>query len=158
MGDDDRVWLNEIIWFWYHHAISYAIRINNRVLAQAYAEKALLFQDYHQPTNRITKLLWFLTRDRVGDAAEWIEIDPEHSDYQTGIDLLDEYRSRGGFFPNELSSTDPRNNVALGHCAQCGWIGSVTFVRGAEERHGAYTELEIAHAVLCTGKTLFAER
>ena len=39
LSESDREWWSEILWFWYHHAVSYAIwRARDRALAQAYSE------------------------------------------------------------------------------------------------------------------------
>ena len=57
LSDYDRVWWREILWFWHHHAISFAVwGRKDKILAQAYAGKALDFQADDHP-NRITMLL-----------------------------------------------------------------------------------------------------
>lgn len=91
LGESDRMWRDEILWFWYHHAVSCE---RNRIQAQAYAAKALELQGNDHP-NRITKLLWFLTHDRVYEAKEWVAKIPTDSvECQTGLDTIREYEER----------------------------------------------------------------
>lgn len=98
LEEHDREWHQEILWFWYHHAISYAIwKAKDRHLAQTYADSALKL---HSNTNRITKLLWFLVYDKVAEAREWMNtapIDADEVEHANGLDLIIEYE-RGEFF------------------------------------------------------------
>ncbi len=91
--ESDREWWSEILWFWYHHAVSCE---RSRIKAQSYAAKALELQGDDHP-NRITKLLWFLTHDRVDEAKRWVAEAPPDTDrieHQTGLDLIREYEQR----------------------------------------------------------------
>lgn len=93
LNESDRMWLNEILWFWYHHAISCE---RNRIQAQAYATKALELQTKNHP-NRITKLLWFLVYDKVTEAKQWMADAPPDKDeieHQNGLDLIHEYEEQ----------------------------------------------------------------
>jgi hypothetical protein len=91
LGESDRMWRDEILWFWYHHAVSCE---RNRVQAQAYATKALELQSDDHP-NRITKLLWLLTHDNVGEAKKWVaKISTDSVEHQTGMDLIEAYEER----------------------------------------------------------------
>lgn len=93
LDETDRVWRNEILWFWHHHAISCE---RSRSRAQAYADKALALQGEDHP-NRITRLLWFLVYDRVKEAKMWMANSPPDADpieYQTGLDTISEYERR----------------------------------------------------------------
>lgn len=106
LGESDREWCSEILWFWYHHAVSYAIwRARDRALAQAYASKALALQAECQPPehgqqNWLTKLLWFLVHDNVAKAKQWMAEMPSGADpveHANGLELIKEYE-RGEFF------------------------------------------------------------
>ncbi len=106
LDEADRKWYFEILWFWYHHAVSYAIwRAKDRTLAQAYADKALILQAECQPPeygqqNWLTKLLWFLVHDKVIEAKQWMAEMPADADdveRASGFDLISEYE-RGEFF------------------------------------------------------------
>ena len=93
LNESDRMWRDEILWFWYHHAVSCE---RNRVQAQTYATKALELQGDDHP-NRITRLLWFLTYDKVDEAKQWLVEAPAEADEvedQTGLDTIREYEQR----------------------------------------------------------------
>lgn len=96
LTEEDREWWHEIMWFWYHHAVSSAIwRQKDRALAQRYATKALEFQSQDHP-NRITRLLWYLVHDQLAEAKIWVR-DTKGIERQTGDELVVEYE-RGEFF------------------------------------------------------------
>ena len=106
LDEADREWYSEILWFWYHHAVSYAIwRVKDRKLSQAYADKALALQVECQPPehgqqNWLTKLLWLLVHDKVTEAKQWMAEMPADADgveRTNGFDLISEYE-RGEFF------------------------------------------------------------
>lgn len=102
----ENEWRSEILWFWYHHAISYAIwKAKDRLLAQVYAIRALGFQAVSQPRekghrNRLTELFWHLVYDRVSEAKQWMAEMPPGADpveHANGLELIKEYE-RGEFF------------------------------------------------------------
>ncbi|MFQ5752961.1 MAG: hypothetical protein ACE5HI_13290 [bacterium] len=101
----------EILWFWYHHAISCAIwRYQNKEAAQLYSQKALEYQEGDHP-NHITRLLYFLVRDKLKEAknlAQTIEEDPEKT---TAQDLIKEYENRGfsKISPDRYGSLNSQN-------------------------------------------------
>ena len=106
LDEADREWHSEILWFWYHHAVSYAIwRARDRALAQTYADKALALQTECQPPeqgqpNWLTRLLWLLVHDKVVEAKKWMAEMPADADgveRANGFELISEYE-RGGFF------------------------------------------------------------
>lgn len=98
LSEEDRIWWHEIMWFWYHHAISCAIwKIKDKQLAQFYADKALELQMSDHP-NKITKLLWFLVHDKLAEAKEYIETEKFISyELETAKATLKEYEN-GEFF------------------------------------------------------------
>ncbi len=93
LPERERVWAQEILWFWYHHAISCAIwRYKDKIAARAFAAKALEYQTSDHP-NKITQLLFLLVHDRVDEAEEWaegIEKEPERS---SAISLVNEWKT-----------------------------------------------------------------
>lgn len=110
LTEKEAEWRQEILWFWYHHAISCAIwEKNDREAAKLYAEKALEVKPV-DAKNQITQLLYFLVHDKVKEAEEWIENIPdrfrkfsdkepseenpelENPEKNTGEELLAEYK------------------------------------------------------------------
>ena len=104
LSEDDSIWWHEILWFWYHHAISCAVlKRKDRALAQQYAARAIELQPDDHP-NQITELLFLLVHDRLQEAKEMAEHmptpeeDPEVGiERQSALDLVALYE-RGEFF------------------------------------------------------------
>ncbi len=97
LTEDENEWRDEILWFWYHHAISCAIwRHKDKNVAQIYSARALEFQSEDHP-NKITKLFYFLTRDQLDEAEKWAETITEEPEKGTSRDLIAQYR-RGEFY------------------------------------------------------------
>jgi hypothetical protein len=98
LTEDEKEWRQEIIWFWYHHAISCASRrYNDKEAAQRYAVKALEMQPEDHP-NKITRLLFYLVHDRVEEAEEWIAaLAPDDEEKDTAESLLHDYKEIGFF-------------------------------------------------------------
>jgi hypothetical protein len=102
LEESERSWYFEVLWFWYHHAVSCTSWVTDRSLAQAYATKALALQEECQPEsfgqpNRITRLLWLLVHDKVDQAREWIANKPAGADeveHKNGLELIEEYEQR----------------------------------------------------------------
>ncbi|MCK4918398.1 MAG: hypothetical protein KAS02_01270, partial [Candidatus Pacebacteria bacterium] len=68
---DEVFWIRNILWSWYHHAISCAIwRYHNKKKAQEYSKKALEYQFGNHP-NKITKLFYLLTHNKLREAEIW---------------------------------------------------------------------------------------
>jgi len=96
LNEEEACWRNEILWFWYHHAISCAIHKKDKTAAQFFAETALLIQDNNHP-NMITKLLYLLVHDDVEEAEKWITSIREEPEKTTACELLEDYRKKGFF-------------------------------------------------------------
>lgn len=62
---DELEWRQEILWFWYHHAISCARWKGDKEAALHFSEVALELQTDEHP-NQITKLLYFFSPWRAG--------------------------------------------------------------------------------------------
>ena len=99
-----KFWVNQIIWFWYHHAISCARGMyRSPTRALAFAEIALTYQDRLQPghPNRITRLLYLLLSKKSHEARKWIDSGPPDWDIaerETAEYLMKEYMD-GRFEP-----------------------------------------------------------
>jgi hypothetical protein len=97
LTDDEIDWRQEILWFWYHHAISCAIwRYRDRETAKNYVAKALDYQPAEHP-NQITRLFDFLVNDKVAEAEQWAESIKEEPEKSTASLLVEEYKE-GKFF------------------------------------------------------------
>ena len=93
LNSDDRMWWYEIIWFWYHHAVSAAIRKQDKARARYFACVALAYQGEDHP-NRITRLLWLLVHDQLAEARRWVfECKKLGPDHETEVDILEDYES-----------------------------------------------------------------
>lgn len=98
LTEDEKEWRQEIVWFWYHHAISCAVwRYNDREAAQEYAQKALEIQPADHP-NQITRLLFYLVHDMVLEAEAYVAALPDnHDEKETAVSLLEDYKVTGFF-------------------------------------------------------------
>jgi hypothetical protein len=102
LAENEREWRREIIWFWYHHAISCAIgRYKSRKDAQEFSRKALMWQDADHP-NKITRLLDYLVHDDVKGAREWAHRIDEEPEKTTAQNLLQKYEANQFFEGNEF--------------------------------------------------------
>jgi hypothetical protein len=93
LNKQERRWCQEILWFWYHHAISCAIwKKKDKAKARLYAEVALKLQPDAHP-NKITRLLFFMTHDRISDAENFVRSIREGDDEKaTAESLIADYR------------------------------------------------------------------
>ena len=94
LPEEEQFWRQEILWFWYHHAISCAIWKKDKEKAAEYSNKALELQDENHP-NKITKILSLLVNDKIKEAEEFVktvEIDKEEAE-----GLIEDYKE-GKFF------------------------------------------------------------
>ena len=98
LTEDEKEWRQEIVWFWYHHAISCAIwRYKDKEMAQRYATKALEIQPQGHP-NKITRLLFYLAHDRLEDANAWVAtLDSDDEELDTAESLIRDYIEIGFF-------------------------------------------------------------
>ena len=97
LTEEEREWRQEILWFWYHHAISCAVWMyKDKEAAQKYSTSALENQPAVHP-NKITKLLDLLVHDKLDDAEKWAEEITEEPEKSTATSLVSDYK-QGGFF------------------------------------------------------------
>jgi hypothetical protein len=99
LDEKDKQWWREIMWFWYHHAISSALRMSGdrmiaQILAQTFATRALEFQDADHP-NKITRLLYLLVHGQVREAEEWWGRYPskDEVEHETGLELIEDTKN-----------------------------------------------------------------
>ncbi len=99
LSEDDREWRREILWHWYHHAISHAMRnVKDRtfakILAQAFATHALELQGENHP-NKITRLLYHLVHDEIERAEAWWTLHPstDEVEHKSGLDLIEDAKA-----------------------------------------------------------------
>jgi len=102
LDERERKWVQiNILWMWYHHAISCALwQYGDKKKALEYSGVALKLQPDNHP-NKITRLFYFLIRDDIKSAEEWqksITEEPEKSTAEYNIRLY----KRGDFFKPEI--------------------------------------------------------
>ncbi|MEK7639389.1 MAG: hypothetical protein AAB388_04485 [Patescibacteria group bacterium] len=98
LGEEERDWCREILWFWHHHAISCAAWKNDRSVACFHAEKALSYQEADHP-NQITQLLFFIAHDRLEEAKSWAATITGDVEGPTAVDLITWYEQGLYFGP-----------------------------------------------------------
>ncbi len=101
LDSKEKLWLSRILWLWYHHAISCALwKYGDTGMARFFAKKALFLQEDNHP-NRVTYLLYLLTRGEY-DLAEYYAIYANISKIEipTIQQILNKYRE-GSFFRKE---------------------------------------------------------
>ena len=80
-----------ILYLWYHHAISNAIKKKNKEKAIYFAEQALNYQP-KDSTNKITKLLYLILTGNLEEADKYIQ-EIEGYQKETAETLLKESKS-----------------------------------------------------------------
>ncbi len=94
---DELLEISDIFWFWYHHAIGTALWLyGDKEEAQRFSAEALAAQTFDNP-NQITRLLYYLTRDDLEKAEEWLGSITNKSEKNTARGLIDFYKA-GNFF------------------------------------------------------------
>lgn len=94
---EEKKCCSEILWFWYHHAISFAVfQMKDKAKAIICAQKALDLQAKDNP-NQITRLLYLLVNDKVNEAEEWAKEIKDEVEKQTAKQLIEQYK-KGYFF------------------------------------------------------------
>lgn len=97
----EKKWIKNLLWMWYHHAISCALsQYGDKKAALEYSKIALDIQPANHP-NKITQLLYFLVRDEIKNAEKWqklITTEPE----KTTADYCIKLYKQGDFFKREI--------------------------------------------------------
>lgn len=92
LTEEEREWVQETLWFWYHHAISCAIRKGDKATAQKMAEKAVDIQPKNHP-NQITQLLYYLVHDNLEGARVYAKDIQDEMEQDTAEFLMKSYES-----------------------------------------------------------------
>lgn len=109
-NEEEKEWVQEIIWFWYHHAISCAVwRYKDKDAAKRYANKALEYQSADHP-NKISKLLYFLVNDKFEDAEKWVDQITEEPEKSTAISLIQDFK-KGDLFNVDIEKNNDLLNL-----------------------------------------------
>ena len=90
LTEEEQEWRQEILWFWYHHAISCAIWKKDREKAIEYSEKALSLQDKDHP-NKITRILNLLVNEKLDEAEQFLKT--IETDRDTVEALIESYKN-----------------------------------------------------------------
>lgn len=96
LTEEEREWRDEILWFWYHHAISVTDWKRDKVKMRLFSTKALEFQDN---PNILTRVMYFLAHDQVGDAEQWLDSRKGDPDEETAKEMIDNYKKFGWLWP-----------------------------------------------------------
>jgi hypothetical protein len=92
LADSEKEWRSNILWFWYHHAISCAIwRYKDKLKARNFSAKALEFQSATHP-NKITRLFYLLLNNRMDEAEKWGAVITNEPEKTTAKRLVAEYK------------------------------------------------------------------
>ena len=97
LSEEEKKCRQDILWLWYHHAISYAIwHYTDKKKARRYSLKALKYQGKDHP-NKITRLFYFLTRDKLSKAEKLIKSMKRCPDKSVAMKLVKFYKE-GGYY------------------------------------------------------------
>lgn len=92
LTEEEVEWRQEILWFWYHHAISCALsRYKDREKAREFSAHALKIQPENHP-NKITKLLDLLVNDKLEESEEFVVTITDEPEKGTAEFLIEEYK------------------------------------------------------------------
>jgi hypothetical protein len=94
LTDAEKEWKDEILWFWYHHAISCAVwRYKDKEAAKAMTARARVLQGEDHP-NQITKLFELLLEDRLEEAEVFVPTIPNEVERESAYELVEEYKNK----------------------------------------------------------------
>jgi hypothetical protein len=92
LTEDEKEWRNEILWFWYHHAISCANWKQEKEKMKEFSAKALQYQDN---PNILTRTMFLLAHDRMDEAEEWVQSKEGDDDHENAVTMINEYKEHG---------------------------------------------------------------
>ncbi|MST04029.1 MAG: hypothetical protein EXS49_00460 [Candidatus Pacebacteria bacterium] len=95
LTEEEKEWRSEILWFWYHHAISCANWKRDKEKMKLFSEKALEYQDNNP--NILTRTMFFLAHDQIEKAEEWVVSKIEDPDHDTATEIIANYKKNGFF-------------------------------------------------------------
>jgi hypothetical protein len=101
LTEEEVEWRNEILWFWYHHAISVAHNNKDKEKMKFFSTKALEYQDDNPAHNPLTRTMYLLSHDKIKEAEDWLDSKKGHPDEEYGREIIDYYKKNGWFWPTE---------------------------------------------------------
>jgi hypothetical protein len=98
LTEDEKEWRKEILWFWYHHAISVAGWKRDKEKMKVFSEKAM---EYEDPSNMLTRTMYLLAHDRIEEAEEWADSKAGDVDEDTAREMIENYKKIGWLWSME---------------------------------------------------------
>ena len=95
LTEDEREWREEILWFWYHHAISCANWKKDKEKMKEFSQKALEYQGNNP--NILTRTMFLLAHDNIEEAEEWVQSKEGDDDHKTALEFIENYKKFGFF-------------------------------------------------------------
>jgi len=95
LTEDEREWREEILWFWYHHAISCANWKKDKEKMKEFSQKALEYQGNNP--NILTRTMFLLAHDNIKEAKEWVQSKEGDEDHGTALEFIENYKKFGFF-------------------------------------------------------------
>lgn len=95
LTEDEREWREEILWFWYHHAISCANWKKDKEKMKEFSQKALEYQGNNP--NILTRTMFLLAHDQIEEAEEWVQSKEGDEDHGTALEFIENYKEFGFF-------------------------------------------------------------
>jgi hypothetical protein len=93
LTEDEKEWRNEILWFWYHHAVSCANWKQDKDKMKEFSAKALEYQDNNP--NILTRTMFLLAHDKIEEAEEWVNSKEGDLDHENAIEMIKQYKEHG---------------------------------------------------------------
>lgn len=98
LTEDEKEWRDEILWFWYHHAISCSDWKRDKEKMKEYSAKALEYQDN---PNILTRTMYLLSHDKIDLAQDWVKSQDGDLDVGTAEEMINNYKTLGWLWPHE---------------------------------------------------------
>lgn len=93
LTQEEKEWRNEILWFWYHHAISVSDWKRDKEKMQLFSSKALGF--LQDNPNILTRTMYLLSHDMIEEAEQWVESKKGDDDEETAREMIANYKNIG---------------------------------------------------------------
>ncbi len=97
LTEDEKEWRNEILWFWYHHAISVTDWKRDKEKMKFFSTKALEFQGNNP--NILTRTMYLLAHDQIEEAEKWVRLKTGDPDEETAREMVEDYKKIGWLYP-----------------------------------------------------------
>ncbi len=96
LTETEAEWRNQILWFWYHHAVSIADRNRDKEKMKQFSENAIKYED---ESNILTRTMYLLCHDKIDDAEKWTAEHMGNDDYETSVEMVNNYKKIGWLWP-----------------------------------------------------------